>query len=393
MGNFKEAFLLWAVLFSAGASAEFIECKGGRAPTLPPTEIEVSVDMDKGKSFVSYIYPDGSRILHGLSLSRRKYPNANSVRYLDLGSDRVFLEVPLTGGSLVKGAFSHLPQELDAVSLDCEIFGSIPSGPRCPSLADKDRALLRAMDTAETLDEIEFLLQCGANPNVTNGKGCTPLMLAVDPDCHPGNAGGAINDWVGLSDLLLRNGAFVDLRDRKGETALIKSVKNGVRNICDVYIAGEADFNIKDNSGHTALMHAAIEGDEWVIKDVLDGNPDRRLKNKSGKTAYDLAKYWHDQDRADLVKIPDQTVTISGKADGSCDPLVVNLNAGQAVEFVLMATDKMFKLDSPALSLDLMADRNGSAKQIATLANRGKFKFKCGFHGMHSGPDGEILVK
>lgn len=388
---FDSKYLLVAVAL-IGASplrAEVIECKGA-VSTSPPTKIEIAVDMDKGKSSLRWVYPDGTGITQGQSINRRKFEGTN-VKYMDQGSSRVFLQIPAATNSNAKGTFTHAPQGLNSVPVDCEVFGAIPAAPLCPK--DKDRALLSAMDTAETVEQIEFLLQCGANPNTTNSKSCTPLMMAVDPDCHPGNASGMITDTAALVDLFLSSGAFIDTQDKKGETALIKSARNGMSNVYNSFIASEANFDHQDKKGNTALMYAALEGDKWIIQDILDGNPDRRIKNRAGKTAFDLAKHWHDKETADLVRIPDQTITISGKNDGTCAPLAIDVSQGRAVEFVLNATDKMFKLDAKAIGLSLMADRGSIAKQIVTLNSRGNFKFTCGFHGANIASEGIISIK
>ena len=391
MKSSKLWFFTILVLSSVASSAETLICKSGPISKASSTTIEITVDMDKGKSFLRWVPADGMGVLQGLSLTRRRY-QANDVRYTDTGSTNVFLEVPVTNNPKISGSFTHEPQQLSGIPVNCDLYGSIPAGPKCPKA--KDSALLKAMDTAETLDEVEFLLQCGANPNVTNSKGCTPLMLAVDPLCHPGLASGMINDWVGLADLFLNNGAFVDLKDKKGETALIKSVRNEVDGIVDVFIAAEADFNIRDAKGNTALMYSAITGNKLIIQDILLGNPDRRLKNRAGQTAYDLAKYWHDQETADLVKVPDATVTITGQSDGTCSPLSVDVKAGQTIELALVANNQMFMLNSSALSLDLMADSGSTVKKTITFTNRGDYSFTCGPHGGGGTPSkGTISVK
>ena len=389
MFDLKYLFIVAVLSGTSAVRAEVVECKGA-ANTSPPTKIEISVDMDRGKSSLRWVYPDGTGITQGQSINRRKFEDSN-VKYMDQGSSQVFLQIPATTSSTAKGAFTHAPQGLNSVPVDCELFGAIPAAPVCPK--DKDRALLSAMDTAETVEQIEFLLQCGANPNITNSKSCTPLMLAVDPDCHPGNASGMITDTVALVDLILSNGAFINTQDKKGETALIKSARNGMSNVYSSFIASEADFDLQDKKGNTALMYAALEGDKWIIQDILEGNPDRRMKNRAGQTAFDLAKHWHDQETADLVRIPDQTVTVAGKSDGTCAPLTIEINQGQTIEFVLNATDKMFKLDAKALGLSLMADRGSFAKQILKLNNRGSYKFTCGFHGANNASEGVISVR
>lgn len=381
--------LVAAMTVTLQGRAEVLTCSG-QAPTTPQTGIEVSVDMDKGTSFLRWLYPDGTRVTQAQDINRRKY-SRDTLMYVGAGSPRVFLQVPLTNSPQVDGTFSHPPQGLNAVPVKCEIFGTIPRGPACPK--DKDIALLRAMDIAVDISEIEFLVECGANVNVTNAKGCTPLMLAIDPECHTGNARGMISDTSALIEYFLSNGAFVNTQDKKAETALMKAAKNSVQNVYDQFIAAEADFDLQDRKGYTALMYAALEGDAWIIGDILEGNPNRRLANKARQTAFDIARQWHGKEIADLVRIPDETVTVAGSANGTCSPLNIELRSGRAVEFALQASNKMFKLEARGLTLDLMADSGFTAKKIVTLANRGTFNFTCGFHGANTASRGVITVK
>ena len=378
---------IWLVLFVSSVRAEIIECKGA-APTFPPTTVEVMVDMNAGKSHLRWVYPDGHGITQGQSLNKRKYIGSN-LRYV--GSPRVFLQIP--NGSSVKadGFFTHAPQQLENIKVKCDISGNLPKPPACPS--NPSKALLSAMGTAEELDDLEFLLQCGADANILNSRKCTPLMLAIDPECYPDGGNASIGDTHALINLFLENGAFVDLQDVKGETALMKAIKNGLQGPYTSFLAAEADFNLRDKAGNTALIHAAFGGNKWIIEDVLDGNPDRRARNRSGQTAYDVAKQWYGQDVADLVRVPDTTVTVSGKPDGTCNPLSIEFPMGKTVEIVLVATEKMFKMDSRSLGIDLMADRSSSAKQVMVPSTRGTFKFTCGFHGSASPSEGTILVK
>ncbi|MBY0413746.1 MAG: cupredoxin domain-containing protein, partial [Bdellovibrionales bacterium] len=122
-------------------------------------------------------------------------------------------------------------------------------------------------------------------------------------------------------------------------------------------------------------------------------NPDRRLKNKNGETAFDLAKHWQKDAVVDLVRIPDTTVMVKGNDDGTCSPLEIKLSKGQVVELILTATEKMFKLESDDLNLDLMADRNSSVSQIISPDGEGEFKFTCGLHGSSNPSVGKIIIK
>jgi uncharacterized protein len=88
---------------------------------------------------------------------------------------------------------------------------------------------------------VGFLLQKGANPNIADDKGITPLMLASQLGFIDGV------DW------LLDKGAKVDSANRGGETALIYAVHN--KNIVMVRALLKAGAN-PDKRDHLAGMSA-----------------------------------------------------------------------------------------------------------------------------------------
>ena len=147
-----ELLVVTGLFLSAAARAETVQCSGAAA-TYPPTKIEVSVDMDKGQSWLRWIYPDGLGITQGQTMNQRKYPGPNTVRYQSDSSGQVALEIPIASAPPLQGTFTHSAQGLNAVPVTCELFGKIPNAPICPK--NKDAALLRAMDTAQSLDDVE----------------------------------------------------------------------------------------------------------------------------------------------------------------------------------------------------------------------------------------------
>jgi uncharacterized protein len=88
---------------------------------------------------------------------------------------------------------------------------------------------------------VGFLLQKGANPNIADDKGITPLMLAAQLGFIDGV------DW------LLGKGARIDATNRGGETALILAVHN--KNIVMVRALLKAGAN-PDKRDHLAGMSA-----------------------------------------------------------------------------------------------------------------------------------------
>ncbi len=93
-----------------------------------------------------------------------------------------------------------------------------------------------------------WLLQEGANPNIADNSGRTPLIVAAE---------GGFLDGV---EVLLGKGAQVDVANATGETPLIAAVH--ARNIAlmEVLLEGGADPDRTDNTGRSARDYAGLRG-------------------------------------------------------------------------------------------------------------------------------------
>src|SRR5712691_866000 len=91
------------------------------------------------------------------------------------------------------------------------------------------------------------LLRRGANINATDGDGNAALMVAEACTTRPGRPE--------LVELLIANGAAVNLQARNGRTALLYAAKNGDTQAVKALLKSGASVNIADNEGQTALMN------------------------------------------------------------------------------------------------------------------------------------------
>ena len=100
---------------------------------------------------------------------------------------------------------------------------------------------------------ISFLLGKGADPNIANNRGETPLTIAASLD---------MTDAV---DLLLKIGARADEPNATGETPLIAAVLRRDLPMVRVLLAGGAQPERTDSSGRSARDYAATYGKDSAI--------------------------------------------------------------------------------------------------------------------------------
>ena len=96
---------------------------------------------------------------------------------------------------------------------------------------------------------VKQLLAAGADVNVADIYGWTPLMRAVD------------GDRVGVVRVLLEDESVqVNARDDQGETALHHAAARGAFEIARLLIIHHADVQARDTAGRTPAMVATSEG-------------------------------------------------------------------------------------------------------------------------------------
>jgi hypothetical protein len=133
----------------------------------------------------------------------------------------------------------------------------------------------KLMDAASKGDEVRFQAALAAGDKLTDvdASGWTPLMYAA------GSYGNSEESEI------LKAGANVNARSKRGETALMASAATGIAN-GDLLHAG-ADVNAVNDVGMTALMLLVQRGEPDEIEALLKAGADARKKDASGRTALD----------------------------------------------------------------------------------------------------------
>ena len=120
---------------------------------------------------------------------------------------------------------------------------------------------------------VRFLLQRGADPNIRNKKGITPLQLAT----AMGFADGV--------EALIRGGANVNVGDQTGETPLIAAVHQRNTELVRVLLAQGADPDHTDNSGRSARQYVELMTGNALMKQVFE-DADAKRAGKETKRNY-----------------------------------------------------------------------------------------------------------
>jgi uncharacterized protein len=125
----------------------------------------------------------------------------------------------------------------------------------------------------------KILLDNGANPNLVDRNGNTPLFDAVDVEAS-----------LVTAKALLQAGARANAKNKSGDTPLRISISWGFEKIADLLLQSGADVNGQRNDGWTPLMEAAAGGHLTIVKMLIAKGATVNKKDKSGKTALDAAK-------------------------------------------------------------------------------------------------------
>ncbi|KAJ5585203.1 uncharacterized protein N7459_005003 [Penicillium hispanicum] len=125
------------------------------------------------------------------------------------------------------------------------------------------------------IEGMRLLLAFGANPNIPDSPGKTPLLLAVE------------ESFVDGATLLLKHGADANYRAKPElESPLSWSIANGKINLTQSLLAHGGNPNDETRNGSTVLIRVIRKrAPEQLTKILLEAGSDPNRKDNQGKTA------------------------------------------------------------------------------------------------------------
>uniref|UniRef100_A0A674N020 Tetratricopeptide repeat, ankyrin repeat and coiled-coil containing 1 n=1 Tax=Takifugu rubripes TaxID=31033 RepID=A0A674N020_TAKRU len=162
----------------------------------------------------------------------------------------------------------------------------------------KDEQLAVQMDAQDTLwgetalsaasgrgrmEVCAFLLELGPNLEIANRRGMVPLLSATKHGhtqvsviqcsvllCPLSMYNFAQRSLVGLTELLLQQGAPLSSADQEGLTALTWACLKGQKGVVQLLVEAGADLNQSDRQGRTPLDLAALNGDADTVHCLVE---------------------------------------------------------------------------------------------------------------------------
>lgn len=184
--------------------------------------------------------------------------------------------------------------------------------------------LIEAVEAGKK-EEVEKLLQQGADINQLNKYGLTPLMLAV------------ATKQKDIVKFLIEKEADLNIQQKEtDDTALTSAVTRGYTEIAKLLInAPKIDLNKKAVYGETALMRAAHYGHKDIVELLIKKGADLKIKDSTGRTAFIMAAVGGHENivklfiqKGEEVKVNQEKLIAMAVAMGHVDMVKFLINEG-----------------------------------------------------------------
>ncbi|KAK7793822.1 hypothetical protein R5R35_014324 [Gryllus longicercus] len=155
---------------------------------------------------------------------------------------------------------------------------------------DGSTAMHRAVER-NSLEAVTTLLELGASPNYKDGKGLTPLYLAVTCRTDPL-----------LCEALLHDRAVIGAQDLQGWQEVHQACRNGLVQHLEHLLFYGADMNARNASGNTPLHVCAVNSQESCARLLLFRGCDKDALNYANQTPYQVAVIAGNLELADVIQ-------------------------------------------------------------------------------------------
>jgi ankyrin repeat protein/L-ascorbate metabolism protein UlaG (beta-lactamase superfamily) len=250
-----------------------------------------------------------------------------------------------------------------------------------------------------SVEATELLLSHGADINAISNFGWTPLCMAAlcnaeiteylithGADVNPHELEqteelpcqiehqtplhcAVRSDSVNTVQVLVDNGALINVSDEDGMTPLHAAVRNGNTEMVRYFLKSKAVLNTKDeNFGRTEIHTAAVRGYKDIVTTLIQNGATIDVRDKEGKTPWDHAQYHGFTQTANLLSTEkiDRSTQVTPD-EKTC--LSTELGSEQAIIWHLGHSSWAIKTENHLLIFDYFANPHGAIPDEASLAS------------------------
>lgn len=145
-------------------------------------------------------------------------------------------------------------------------------------------------DVPSRIQMADLLVRNGANVNVADNNGWTPLMIAITERELPDEG----TTRLELARFLIKSGADVNVSGKYGETPLMLAANYDEPEVVTALLGAGARVDSKDVNGFTALIAAAGGGSAESVSNLIRKGADVHVKTGNGYTALRSAREWYE---------------------------------------------------------------------------------------------------
>ncbi|AXH10864.1 hypothetical protein CP960_09040 [Malaciobacter halophilus] len=138
------------------------------------------------------------------------------------------------------------------------------------------------------LSLIKLLFNAGADANIMDDNGDTPLTILVDHGLKLKNLR-AKEQFLERLVFLLKFRIDVNVRDKEGRTVYHRAVMADDIEVVEKLLSKKADLNIKDKQGRTALHHTQWKGNFKIARLLIAAGADVNAVDYAGFTILNYA--------------------------------------------------------------------------------------------------------
>jgi ankyrin repeat protein len=226
-------------------------------------------------------------------------------------------------------------------------------------------------DRCSHLSLLLYLLEKGADPNVKDSNGYSPLMISIQKEFEMGE--NIPNSFV---QILIEHGASINEKDANGNSLLALAVQKNCNRLVYYFLQNGCPMNEKDASGNYPLMVAISQNQYEIVKQFMRyGKKNYQLKNFcihdiNGNTPLTLAyKLRHDAIFKYLLKYLDINDT-----DAQGKSLLFHAlerNDTKVVKYLVQVGAEVNQEDNLGNSPLIYAIKRGSLSLVQKLVEHG----------------------